>query len=209
MLTGTPDEIAFGHLAICYDDRVLRPRAWTAGQSVWAAELARRSPPGPVLELCSGAGQIGLLAIALEPRPLVCVDVNPASAELIRDNAASAGLTHLVDVRTAPMDEALGSGERFAVVIADPPWVPRAAVDGFPEDPRLAIDGGEDGLDLARTCAEVASAHLLPGCSALVQLGTVEQAAELAAGLPDGLAAGEVRTFERGVVLRLDRASGT
>ncbi len=209
MVTGTPEEIAFGHLTIRFDDRVLRPRTWTAGQSTWAAELARRSPPGPVLELCAGAGQIGLLTIALETRPLVCVDIDPSAAELIRDNAASAGLTHRVDVRTAPMDEALRDGERFAVVIADPPWVPRSAVQGYPDDPRLAIDGGEDGLDLARSCCALAARHLLPGCSALVQLGSPEQAADLARDLPAGLVPGELRTYERGVVLRLDRISGS
>lgn len=211
MTNGDVDELeetAFGHLTIRYDDRVLRPRGWTAAQSTWAAELARQAPAGPVLELCAGAGQIGLLAVALEPRRLVCVDVNPAAAELVGLNATAAGLADLVEVRTAPMDEALADDERFAVVIADPPWVPHAAIGRFPEDPPLAIDGGEDGLDLARTCVAVAARHLAPGGSALVQLGSPEQAAVLTADLPAGLTAGEVREFERGVVLRLDRAPG-
>lgn len=209
MTTGNVDglqRVGFGHLTIRYDDRVLRPRGWTAAQSTWAAELARHAPPGPVLELCAGAGQIGLLAVALEPRPLVCVDVNPAAAELVGLNAADAGLAELVEVRIAAMDEALAEGERFAVVIADPPWVPHAAIGRFPEDPPLAIDGGDDGLDLARTCVAVAGRHLAPGGSALVQLGDRGQAATLAADLPVGLLAGEVREFERGVVLRLERA---
>jgi len=201
------DEVAFGHLTIRFDDRVLRPRDWTAEQSRWAADLIATAPPGPVLELCSGAGQIGLLAVALAPRPLVCVDVNPAASAYTRDNAAAAGLTHLLDVRTARLEEALTNDERFAVVIADPPWVPRADIGRFPEDPELAIDGGEDGLDVARACTSVAAAHLLPGGSALLQLGTVEQAAALAVGL-DLLHLVEVRTYDRGVLARFDRPSG-
>ena len=72
---------------------MLRPRAWTENQSRWAAELlpgaARRAT---VLELCSGAGQIGLLAVAGSERRLVCVDVNPVAAEYTRRNASAAGL---------------------------------------------------------------------------------------------------------------------
>jgi release factor glutamine methyltransferase len=207
-LSPVVEEIAFGHLTIRFDDRVLRPRPWTAEQSRWAAELIAVAPPGPVLELCWGAGPIGLLAVALAPRPLVCVDVNPAASAHTRDNAAAAGLTHLLDVRTARLEEALSDDERFALVIADPPWVPRAEVGRFPEDPELAIDGGDDGLDVARACTSVAAGHLLPGGSVLLQLGTAEQAEVLARGL-DLLELVQVRAFERGVVARFDRPSGT
>jgi methylase of polypeptide subunit release factors len=206
-LSSASEEMRFGHLTIRFDDRLLRPREWTAAQSEWAAELVRLCPPGAVLELCAGAGQIGLLAVALEPRPLVCVDLNPAAAEHIRSNAAMAGLATSVEVRTARLEDALADDERFALVIADPPWVPRAEVGRFPEDPVLAIDGGEDGLDLARTCARLASRHLVHGGAALLQLGSADQVDALAADLPPGLVCGEVRTFERGIVVRLDRVS--
>ena len=66
----------FAGLHIEYDEHVLEPRPWTAEQSRWAADLIREAPPGPVLELCSGAGHIGLLAVTLAPRSLVCVDVD-------------------------------------------------------------------------------------------------------------------------------------
>ena len=203
------DEVAFGSLTIRYDDRLLRPRPWTAGQSTWAAELMRTAPEGPVLELCAGAGHIGLLAIALEPRSLVCVDINPAAAQRIGENAAAAGLSDLVETRVADLASALEVEESFAVVIADPPWVPRDDVGRFPEDPPIAIDGGDDGLDLARACVAVAGRHLTTGGSVLLQLGTSAQASALA---PEVAAAGleqvEVRQFERGVVVRLVPRSG-
>ena len=199
----TAERMAFGHLTIGFDERLLRPRPWTAAQSQWAAELIAQAPDGPVLELCAGAGHIGLLAIALEPRPLVCVDVNPAASDHIRANAEAAGVGDLVEVRTARLQEALDDTERFAVVIADPPWVRRAEVGRFPEDPLLAIDGGADGLELAHACVDVAAAHLLPGGSALLQLGTAEQARDIELALPGSLRLLEVRTFERGVVARL------
>ena len=58
--------MVFGHLPIAFDERVLRPRPWTVAQSRWAAELLHDRPaPSAVLELCAGAGHIGLLALAM------------------------------------------------------------------------------------------------------------------------------------------------
>lgn len=202
------ETMTFGELQIAFDDRVLRPRAWTAEQSRWAAELIRTAPPGPVLELCCGAGQIGLLAVLGSDRTLVCVDADPVACAYAVDNAEQAGLRHVVEVRLARLDEALSPDERFPIIVADPPWVRRQEVNRFPEDPLLAIDGGTDGLDVARLCLEVIAGHLSPGGSALLQLGTVAQAevlrGELAA-YDSVLAVTEVRELQGGVLVRLDR----
>ena len=197
----------FGHLTIRFDERVLRPRAWTTAQSAWGAELLRDAPPGPVLELCSGAGQIGLLTVAGTDRCLVCVDLNPVACGYIRRNAADAGLAEQVEVREGGIDEVVAPDERFALVVADPPWVRRHDTGRFPEDPLLAIDGGDDGLSVAWLCVRAASQHLLPGGSALLQLGTREQAETVGRGLAEhgDLVLAEVRDYERGVVARLLR----
>lgn len=204
------DLMTFGHLSIAYDDRVLRPRGWTAGQSAWGAELLASGPPGPVLELCAGAGHIGLLAVAGTGRRLVCVDASEVACDFARANAAAAGLADLVEVRHARLEEAVAPDERFALVLADPPWVPRGETGRFPEDPLSAIDGGDDGLDVARACLDVVARHLLPGGTALLQLGTTGQADEVRTALAgtDGLEVSEVRQFVRGVVVRIDRSAG-
>ena len=199
---------AFGALQIAYDDRVLRPRPWTAQQSSWAADLSADVPAGPVLELCCGAGQIGLLAVSLTGRPLVCVDVDPVACAYTVDNAETAGLHELVDVRLGSLTGVLEPGELFPLVLADPPWVRGTETDRFPDDPLLAIDGGGDGLDVARACLGVIAAHLAPGGVALVQLGSSAQADQLRDELPTyaaGLGVTEVRGFDGGVVARLDR----
>lgn len=203
----TEETMAFGELEIAFDSRVLRPRPWTADQSAWAVELLRTAPAGPLLELCAGAGQIGLLAAARSGRRLVCVDLNPVACAFTRRNAQSAGLFDLVEVRAGLLEESVRPDEQFAVVIADPPWVRRSETDRYPEDPLVAIDGGDDGLDVAWACLRVAARHLVPGGSAVVQLGSVEQAAQVRdrlAALP-GLTPVEVRQGERGVLLRVDR----
>lgn len=201
------EQIAFGDLTITFDDRVLRPRPWTAEQSRWAAEILTDAPAGPVLELCAGAGQIGLLTVALQSRPLVCVDLNPAACELTRRNADAAGLGHLVEVREGAIDEVLAEGERFALVVADPPWVRRTDTDRYPEDPLLAIDGGDDGLEVARLCLAAIAGHLVAGGSAVLQLGSTAQADALGVqlGRYGDLRVAGLRECERGVLLRIDR----
>ncbi len=203
------ETVDFGGLRITFDERVLRPRGWTAQQSSWAADLLAGLAPGPVLELCSGAGHIGLLAVAANDRPLVCVDVSEVAAGYAVRNAQAAGLAHRVEVRCGAMLDVVRTGERFPLVVADPPWVPRSETARFPEDPMLAIDGGDDGLGVVRECLVVIEEHLAPGGVALLQVGPGNQA-ELVAATVAGtqLRAGEVRRFgERGTLLRLDRAA--
>lgn len=201
----TTETMGFGPLRITFDGRVLRPRTWTAAQSEWAAEILTTAPPGAVLELCAGAGQIGLLAVLGSDRRLVCVDMNPAACEWARHNAEDAGLGDRVEVREGPMDEVLRDSERFAVVVADPPWVRRDDVDSYPEDPVLAIDGGHDGMDVAWMCVDLARTHLSVHGTLLLQLGTVEQVDRLRDRLRgDDLEITEIRWCDRGVLVRLD-----
>ncbi len=206
----TEETMDFGELRIAFDERVLRPRPWTVAQSAWAVELLGSAADAPVLELCSGAGQIGLLAVARTPRRLVCVDVSPVACAFARRNAETAGLGDLVEVREGRLEEMLRPDERFALVIADPPWVRRTETGTYPEDPLVAIDGGDDGLDVAWACLRVAADHLLPGGSAVLQIGTLEQAARIEEGLTTlpGLRFVETRQCERGVLVRVERAAG-
>ncbi len=207
-MTTLPSEtIDFGGLRIAFDARLLRPRRWTENQSTWARELLPRLPAGDVLELCSGAGQIGLLAVTGTDRRLVCVDVNPVATQFTLTNARTAGLADRVEAREGPLTGSLGPDERFPLVIADPPWVRRDETTTFPEDPLLAIDGGEDGMDVVRECVAVLVAHLAPGGVALLQLGPDDQVEAVRAMLAGtDLVAGEVREFgQRGVLLRIDR----
>ena len=189
----------FGPLQIAYDERVLEPRPWTQAQSRWAAEVVSELPAGPILELCSGAGHIGLLAAHLSGRAITCVDINPAACELTRLNAEVAGIDARVDVREGDLAEVLDDDEQFALVIADPPWVTTDRIGDFPEDPEVAIDGGSDGLDLARTCLDVGAAHLRRDGFLLLQVGDEAQARALASEAVR-VRLVELRQEERGVL---------
>jgi methylase of polypeptide subunit release factors len=175
--------VRFEGLDIEYCDGVLEPRGWTALQSSWAAELLALEslPAGPVLELCSGAGHIGLAAVVATSRRLVQVDVDRSACWCARRNAVTAHMTHRVEVRCGDMAAALLPHERFALVIADPPYVPTASIVEHPDDPVLAIDGGRDGLALLERVLEVSAGALVPGGAALVQARGARQLAQLAA----------------------------
>ena len=199
--------LRFGPLDIEYDERVLRPRSWTARQSQWAADLLEGAPAGPVLELCAGAGHIGLLAVLASTRRLVSVDVDPVACDYARRNAAAAGLADRVEVRQGDLRDVLDPDERFAVVIADPPYLPSTQTGRYPDDPLRAIDGGADGLDLVWPCVAAIATHLLPGGSGVLQLRSADQATKVADRLAaDGdLGLLEYRNQGRGVLARLGR----
>lgn len=175
----------FGPLDIAYDERVLAPRGWTVEQSRWAARLATDAPAGSLLELCAGAGHIGLAAAVLADRDLVQVELHEQAAAFARANAATAGWGGRVQVRVARLEHALAPDERFPIVIADPPYLRSGDVGRFPEDPVLAIDGGEDGLAVIRTCLAVAARHLVAGGALLLQVAGPRQAEEVAAQAVD------------------------
>ena len=207
-----PSSVAMGGLLFSYDHRVLAPRPWTEAQSRWARDLLDEVPDGPVLELCSGAGHIGLLAILGNRRSLVMVDADEVACSFAQRNASAAGLQERVEVRRGRLEEEVRPGEVFPLVIADPPWVPSSAVDRFPEDPVLAIDGGVDGLGPTRSCLQVIDQHLDPAGCAVLQVGGAAHVKGIGRWLESRpsarLQVSETRTFgDRGVLVLLRRPS--
>lgn len=202
--------IEFGSLSIQFDDRVLRPRRWTTAQSAWASAILRTAPEGPVLELCSGVGHIGLLAMVGQSRPLVMIDSSRVACDHAAANVERAGLPCPVDIRCGRVEDQVADDERFALIIADPPWVPSGDTGKHAHDPVHAIDGGPDGLDLVRACIEIIGRHLADRGSAVLQLGSLDQVASVSdhvADHPDlGLRLVEHRAYEeRGVLVLLVR----
>ena len=205
-LTSDLDRLPFGPIVVEFDAQVLRPRPWTLVQSEWAAELAAALPPGPILELCAGAGHIGLAAAVLSDRDLVQIELEPAAARLAARNAASAGRAERTDVRVGPMEYALAPRERFPLVVADPPYLPSSEVADWPDDPVRAIDGGPDGLRVVRLCLRVAARHLIPGGDVLLQVAGPEQAALVEPEAPIDLSVRECRVVdERRAVVHLHK----
>ena len=187
--------IRFGPVEIASDDSVLEPRPWTLAQAEWVAEL----PLGPMLELGCGAGHIGLAAAVLTGSALVQVDRSQSACGWAATNAERAGVAERVSQRCGDVHDVLRPEERFAVVIADPPYVESGGVRRFPHDPESAIDGGPDGLELTRFFLAVAADHLAPGGGIVLQLGAPAQIDAVAAWL-DGPDAPGLAVVDRRVV---------
>ena len=204
------ESMRFGPLIVRFDDQVLRPRPWTLAQATWAAELSDDVPDGAILELCAGVGQIGLALASLVSRDLVLVDADENACSHARANAVTAGLSARVDVRNGPLHGVLAPDERFAFILADPPWVRSSDVARYPQDPVAAIDGGHDGLDLARTCADLIGHHLAHRGAAILQLGDADQVTSMRSYLDSqpriGLRVQDAHTpGDNGVLVRLVR----
>jgi release factor glutamine methyltransferase len=205
--------VRYGDLEITYDDRVLSPRLWTTAQARWMTEVLHRLPEGPVAELCSGAGHIGLLTAAYTGRDVVLVDASDVACELAERNLEANPVSGEVEVRRGRIDEALAPHERFVGILADPPWVPSDRTPAFPDDPLTAIDGGPDGLDVARVCIDVIARHLAEPGAAILQLGSLTQAQSVVDDLATraaetGLEWVDTRTYgERGVLVHLARTT--
>ena len=191
--------VEFGPISVSWEGDVLTPRPWTLAQSRWAAELAAGAPDGPVLELFAGVGHIGLAVAALTDRHVVQVELEEDTCRWTKRNAADNGLADRVELRCGDAAEVLQRHERFALVLADPPYIPSGEVDRFPDDPPVAIDGGEDGLDLVRLALEIGAEHLDDGGSLVLQVRGEDQAADIEAWLHDGgprLHVAEVRVID-------------
>lgn len=176
----TTAALRFGPIDVVFDDSVLRPRLWTLAQSEWAAELAGHRT---MLELGCGAGHIGLAAAALSGAPLVQVDRDATACRWAELNAAANGLGEQVEQRCGTAQDVLGPDERFAVVIADPPYVPSSDVALYPEDPVAAIDGGPDGLDSVRSFLDGVAGHVQVDGSVVLQVRGLAQVDDLQAWL--------------------------
>ncbi|WIX90819.1 putative protein N(5)-glutamine methyltransferase [Amycolatopsis sp. DG1A-15b] len=130
------------------------------------------APPDPVvLDLCCGSGALGAaFAAACPPRELHAADVEAAAVECARLNLPDAHV-HQGDLYDALPSSLRG---RVDVLLANVPYVPTEAVATMPPEARLheplvALDGGADGLDLARRVAAGAPGWLAPGGTLLIE----------------------------------------
>jgi release factor glutamine methyltransferase len=152
-----------------------------------------------VLDLCCGSGALGAaIARGAGPIELHACDVDPAAVRCARRNLAG-----LAEVREGDLFDALPPElrGRIDVLIANVPYVPTAEIGLLPgeardHEPRRALDGGADGLDVQRRVAEQAAGWLASGGSVLVEVSDGQAAAAAAAFTGGGLTARIARSEE-------------
>jgi release factor glutamine methyltransferase len=185
-ISGEPLEHVIGWAEFCglriaVEPGVFVPRHRTEFLVGQAAALAR--PGVVVLDLCCGSGALGAaLAAAVGKVELHAADVDPAAVHCARRNLAVTGGQVYEGDLFEPLPATLRG--RVDILMANVPYVPTGEIDVLPREARLyesrvALDGGEDGLDLLRRLAAAAPAWLAPGGRLLVE--TSERQAPLAA----------------------------
>jgi release factor glutamine methyltransferase len=161
----------FCGLRIAVDPGVFVPRRRTEFLVRQAAALA---PPHPVVvDLCCGSGAVGAaLAAELDGLDLHAADVDPAAVRCARRNVAAVGGSVYAGDLFEPLPAALRG--LVDVLVANVPYVPSDAIALMPpeardHEPRVALDGGADGLDVARRVTAAAPSWLAPGGSLLFE----------------------------------------
>jgi release factor glutamine methyltransferase len=199
--------VAFCGLQVAVGPGVFVPRQRTAALVARAVEAARAVPGGrPVaVDLCCGCGAVGLaLAAAVDLAELHAADVDPAALPWARRNLAAVGGTvHGGDLFDALPARLRG---RVDVLVANAPYVPTGAIGLLPpearlHEPRTALDGGGDGLDVHRRIAAGAPGWLAPGGTLLVEVGEDQAAALTGEFARAGLRAGAAAPAEDGTTV--------
>jgi release factor glutamine methyltransferase len=179
----------FGGLRVRVDPGVFVPRRRTEFLVEQAAGLM---PPGGVaVDLCCGSGALGAaLAARVRLGELHATDIDQAAVRCAAANlAAIGGLTYQGDLYE-PLPPALRG--RVDVLLANVPYVPASEVALLPAEARLhearvALDGGADGLDVARRVVAGAPRWLAPGGHLLIETSERQAAAAVAAFAEAGL----------------------
>jgi len=163
----------FCTLRIALDHGVFVPRQRTEFLARQAIALAARTIGRPpiVLDLCCGSGAVGtVMMTALDRIELHAADIEPAAVRCARRNVSSARVYEgdLYD----PLPSRLRG--QIDVLVANAPYVPTEAIELMPSEarlhePRVALDGGPDGLTVLRRVITEAPGWLAPGGSLLVE----------------------------------------
>jgi release factor glutamine methyltransferase len=174
---------AFRGLTVRVTGDALVPRPETELLAGWALELMPPTPPPTVIDVGTGSGCVACALAAERPDArVVALDLSPAAAALARDNVAALGLGARVSVHVGDLFSVLAPGVRAHVIVSNPPYlttalIPTLAAEVSRHDPRLALDGGDDGLAVIRRLVADAPAHLAPGGWLVLETAGGEQVA--------------------------------
>lgn len=165
-------------LTLKTDRRALIPRPETEWlvEQVLACPAIWADPVPRVVDAGTGTGCIALALAAARPDARVlAVDVDPEALALARENRDRLGLEGRVELRQGNWLEGLPA-DTFDAVVSNPPYIPTADCGMLERhvrdhEPRRALDGGPDGLDMIRKLAPQALACLKPGRPLWLEIG--------------------------------------
>jgi release factor glutamine methyltransferase len=165
----------FMGINILVDSRVLIPRPETELLAEEAIKLAKELPhPISILDLCTGSGAIAVSLAKYLPQAKIFASDACAEALAVAQKNAENQAVKITFVQS----DLFGTlkGKKFDLIVANPPYIPTKEIDTLqPEvkdfEPRMALDGGSDGLRVVCEIIHKAKEHLVPGGALLMEIG--------------------------------------
>ncbi len=176
-------EVDFAGLILHSDTRALAPRPETEELAQYCANLFERGSNPDILDLCTGTGCLALyLAAKFSRARVTAVDISQDALQLAAENAR---LTKLQDrVQLLQSDLFAEVSGTFDLIVSNPPYIASGEIETLSaevqQEPKLALDGGADGLDIIKRIASVATDYLNPHGTLALEIGA-GQAAPVAA----------------------------
>ncbi len=171
----------FMGLTFKVDQRVLVPRQDTETLVEEALRVMKRDwgGAGRILEVGTGSGAIAISLAKLLPHSFVtAVDLSPEALSVAAVNARIHGVDSRITFLKSDFlrDTLPNDGERYHLLVSNPPYIPSDEIEGLQREvkdyePRMALDGGEDGLLFYRTIKEKAPSLLYKGGMVLMEVG--------------------------------------
>ena len=145
----------FDDMALYVGEGVLVPREDTLALVETACDWLKDKPSPRVLDLCAGSGAVGLaIALRIPSAEVTCIEKSPDALHYLRRNIGQFGQGRVLcqegDVLLPP-----ALRQPFDCLVSNPPYIPARDIDGLAWEvhcePRMALDGGSDGLDFYRS----------------------------------------------------------
>ena len=179
-------EAWLGDFRFHVDERVLIPRSFIAellpdGLAPYVDDPASVKS---ALDLCTGCGGLAvLLAHAFPAADIDAADISSDALAVAQRNVSDYGLADRINLVRSDLFDNL-QGKSYDLIISNPPYVTTTAMDELPgeyrHEPRLALAGGDDGMDAVRTILREAPRFLEPDGLLVVEVGHNRLAAEAA-----------------------------
>lgn len=165
------------------DPRVLIPRPETEILVEEALRIisARAARIGPIADVGTGSGAIGITLAKESGKKITCIDISPDALQIARVNAIRLGALDLVDIVCSDLLSAFGDRGRFDLIVANLPYVSEEEWQALMPDvrlfePKLALWGGPEGLDIYCRFIKEARRHLSQDGHILCEIGSPTQA---------------------------------
>jgi release factor glutamine methyltransferase len=160
---------------------VLIPRPDSESVVVECLRALRERPEAAALDVGTGSGNLAIAIAHRHPTARVTtIDVSAAALAVARRNAVKHGVGDRIRFLEGDLFAPLAEGERFDLIVSNPPYIPRTDIAGLESgvrdyEPHLALDGGADGFVMFDRLIQEAPRHLKPGGWLVIEIGAPQE----------------------------------